>query len=247
MSRNALSAKGGSAWRWRLSPGGVLREILARRGTVEAPLYGEAASDLALIRDTRCRVPLLLGDMASLQILLCARAAARLDGAMAEAGVLMGGSARLICEAKGRADLHLFDVFDRPLEDPPDAMEGRAAELRDHFGNVAGQLDVVRSLIAPYRGVHVHPGIFPATTAGLEDERYAFVHLDLDLAASTQAALDYFHPRLLAGGILVGDDYEDPGIRGVFTDFFAGGPDTVIELPWGQVVVVRVPGSRNPS
>ena len=244
MSRSALSAKGGSPWRWRLSPGGVLREILARRGTVEAPLYGEAASDLALIRDTRCRVPLLLGDMAALQILLCARAAARLGGAMAEAGVLMGGSARLICEAKGQAELHLFDVFDEPLEDPPDGVEGRAAELRAHFGDVAGQLGVVRSLLAPYRGVHLHPGIFPATAAGLADERYGFVHLDLDLAPSTQAALEYFHPRLLAGGILIGDDYQDSGIRGVFEDFFAGRTDTVIELPWGQVLVVRVPDRR---
>ena len=244
MSRNRLASTGGSAWRWRLSPGGILRELLARRGTIEAPLYGASASDLALIRDTRCRVPLLLSDIGALQVLLCARAAARLGGAMAEAGVLMGGSARLICEVKGTAALHLFDTFDDPLEEVPGTMRGQAAELRDHFGEISGQLSVVRRLLAPYNGVSIHPGIFPATARGLESERYSFVHLDMDLASSTQAALDYFHPRLMPGGILVGDDYEDPVVSGVFRAFFAGRRDTVIELPWGQVIVVRtVPGS----
>jgi hypothetical protein len=239
MSRAALAAKGGSAWRWRLSPGGLLRELLARRGTIEAPLYGEAAGDLALIRETRCRVPLLLSDMAALQILLCARAAARLGGAMAEAGVLMGGSARLICEAKGTAELHLFDTFDGPLDGGPGALPGQAAEHRRHFGEVAGQIGVVRELLAPYAGVHLHPGLFPATAAGLHEREFAFVHLDLDLASGTRAALELFHPRLKTGGILVGDDYHDPQLRAVYEQFFARHADTVIELPWGQVVVVR--------
>lgn len=239
MSRRTLTDKGGSAWRWRLSPGGLLRELLARRRTIEAPLYGPWASDLALIRDTRCRVPLLLGDMAALQLLVCARAATRLGGAMAEAGVLMGGSARLICEAKGHATLHLFDTFDGPLEDREAAPPVRAAELRRHFGAIAGQAGVVRQLLAPYPGHRLHPGIFPATAAGLEDERFSFVHLDMDLASSTRAALEFFHPRLVPGGILLGDDYEDPGVRGVFEQFFAGRTDTVIELPWGQVMIVR--------
>lgn len=239
MSHRALASKGGSAWRWRLSPGGILRELLALRGTLEAPLYAEHAADLALIRETRRRVPLLLGDMAALQILVCARAAAKLGGAMAEAGVLMGGSARLICEAKGPADLHLFDTFDQPLGAGTDAAPEGAAELRDYFGDISGQLDTVRELLEPYPGVRLHPGIFPATTAGLDDERFCFVHLDLDLATSTRHGLEHFHPRLVPGGILIGDDYQDNAVRAVFREFLADRCDTVIELPWGQVMLVR--------
>lgn len=240
MSRKALVSKGGSAWRWRLSPGGVLREVLARRGTIEAPLYGECPADLALIRETRCRVPLLVSDIAALQILVCARAAARLDGSMAEAGVLMGGSARLICQAKGLVQIHLFDTFDEPIADLPNVPAGGAVELREHFGDISGKLETVRDLLAPYPGVRIHPGIFPATTHGLEDERFSFVHLDLDLAPGTRSALEYFHPRMVKGGILIGDDYQDADLRAVFTDFFADRADTVIELPWGQVMIVRL-------
>lgn len=239
MRRKALVSKGGSAWRWRLSPGGIVREVLARRGTIEAPLYGACAADLARIRETRSRVPMLVSDMAALQILVCARAAARLDGSMAEAGVLMGASARLICEANGGADLHLFDTFDGPIETLPGASAGRVAELRDHFGDISGPLDGVRDLLAPYPGVRFHPGLFPATTSGLEDECFSFVHLDLDLASGTRSALEYFHPRMVQGGILIGDDYQDAELRAVFDSFFADCADTVIELPWGQVIIVR--------
>jgi hypothetical protein len=37
---------------------------------------------------------------------------AHLKGALAEVGVYQGGSAKVICEAKGDAALHLFDTFE---------------------------------------------------------------------------------------------------------------------------------------
>jgi hypothetical protein len=41
------------------------------------------------------------------------------------------------------------------------------------------------------------------------------------------------------GGILIGDDYQDALVRREFDGFFAGRPDTVVGLPWGQVMVVK--------
>lgn len=239
MTASAISRHGGSSWRWRLSPGGVLREFLARRRAIETPLFGEGSHDLELIRATRRLVPLLVNDASALQILLCVRAIRHREGAMAEAGVLMGGTARLICEAKLDAKLHLFDVFEGfqlPQNRQPAKLE---TEVRTHFGGVCGNRASVERLLSPYRGVQFHQGLFPDTTAGLERERFSFVHLDMDLAASTFAALDFFHPRLVAGGILIGDDYHDGALRDVFDRFFAGRPDTVIALPWGQVMVVK--------
>lgn len=238
MSGGDVPPRGRAKWRWP-TPGRIIREILAHRGTIETPLYGADTENLAIIRETRRRVPLLLNDAAALQIILCARAAARTGAAMAEAGVLMGGSARLICEAKGPLALHLFDVFE--TLQPGQGDTASAIELRQHFKTTHGQLGSVQQLLAGYSAVQFHPGVFPATTAGLEDKRFGFVHLDLDLESSTSAGLDYFHPRLVPGGILIGDDYDDPAIRALFARFFADRPDTLIELPWGQVMVVRVP------
>lgn len=225
-----------STWRTRLGPGALVRGLLARRGSIEAPLGRAWQGDLAAIRAVRRQVPLLMCDAAALQIMLCVRAAARLGGAMAEAGVMMGGSARLICEAKGAAQLHLFDAFETQQSGEADPA---GTEVRDHFGTTHGVRANVERLLQGYPGVVLHPGIFPKTADAVDRERFSFVHLDMDLVSSTDAALAFFHPRLVPGGILIGDDYEDFGVRGCFERYLGGRRDTMLELPWGQVMIVR--------
>lgn len=199
-----------------------------------ARLPAQARDDLTLVHETRDRTALLMTDAAALHLVACARAASRLDGTMAEAGVLMGGSARLIATVKGAAPLHLFDVFE--------TLQGSdvsGTALGAHFGAVHGTLAAVESLLSPFADIAFHPGIFPHSAVGLEDLRFSFVHLDLDLPEGTRAALEFFHPRLVPGGILLGDDYADPGVRETFEDFFAARPETLIALPWSQGMVVK--------
>lgn len=217
--------------------GRLMRDLVRRRGSIVAPLSREWQRELQLIVDTRKKTELLLTDPAAVHLLACARAASFLPGAFAEAGVFKGGSARLICEEKGNAPLHLFDVFEGlQTGDLPGA-----DEVRDHFGSVHGNLSDVRALLAPYRDVHFHPGLFPDSATGLGDLRFSFVHLDLDLVAPTRAALEYFHPRMLPGGIMIADDYGDPALRDCFGSWFASRPDTLIEMPWSQLTVVAQP------
>lgn len=199
-----------------------------------ARLPVQARGDLALVHETRRRTALLMTDAAALHLVACVRAASGLDGAMAEAGVLMGGSARLIAATKSAATLHLFDVFETlQADDAPHTAVGA------HFGGVHGILAAVEELLAPFADVRFHPGIFPHSAAGLGDMRFAFVHLDLDLPEGTRDALEFFYPRLLPGGILLGDDYADPGVRETFESFFAGKPETLIALPWSQGMIVK--------
>jgi O-methyltransferase len=181
-----------------------------------------------------------------LQILACARACSGLGGAMAEAGVYAGGSARLICEVKGDRPLHLFDVFETlqsPSEAPPPAATGH--DIREHFGSVYAARASVEAVLAGYPNVHIHPGVVPDSAIDVvARDRFSFVHLDLDLAQGTRAALELFHPRMLPGGIILGDDHHTPPVREAFADYFRGRPDTVIGLPWSQVIVVVADRSR---
>ena len=216
--------------------GRLLRAVMARRGTALLGLDPDGRRDLALVRETRRLAPLLMQDLPAMQILAAVRSVRPLGGALAEAGVFMGGSARLICAAKGAAPLHLFDAF----ETLQGGGLGQAEQtVRDHFGQVYSTLDRVSELLAGYEGVQFHPGWFPASAAAVRDERFCFVHLDLDLAPGTRDALAFFHPRLLPGGILIGDDYNLAEVRGTFEAFFAGTGETLIRLPWNQVLVVR--------
>lgn len=225
--------------RYHSAAGRFLRTLLARRGSTLVNLDAAGRLDLHTLRETRELVPLLMQDVSALHIQCCVRAARRLDGAMAEAGVFMGGSARLICEAKGGVPLHLFDIFEGLQDDTGASLDAAGAEIRSHFGKVHGRLSQVERLLARYDDVHLHPGIFPGSAGAVRDARFSFVHLDMDLARSTCDALEFFHPRLVPGGILIGDDYGDPGVRDAFAIFFSRSHDTIIELPWAQVMVVK--------
>jgi O-methyltransferase len=198
-----------------------------------------ARIDLELIARTRRAVPLLVQDAAALEILEHVRAARRLGHAMAEAGVFAGGTARLICEAKGESPLHLFDVFDALRGADASTATGVAAEVEQVFGGIhPARAEVERALVG-YPGVHIHAGVFPDSTKGLEELRFSFGHLDFDFEVSTRDALDFFYPRLCRGGMIVGDDYNLRGVRHAFEDFFSARPDPLIALPWGQAIAVR--------
>jgi O-methyltransferase len=162
-----------------------------------------------------------------------AHAQSNLDCAMAEVGVFQGSSARIICEAKREQPLHLFDTFSGLPQ--PGARDRRLLKR----GQYSSSLTAVTRLLSGYSGVHLHPGEFPASAIGLEDLRFGFVHLDVDLYASTLASLNFFYPRMVPGGVILTHDYSTlPGVAQAFTDFLAAKPSTMIELPTTQAMIV---------
>jgi O-methyltransferase len=222
--------------------GRLLRRILEPRGATVLQMMGpQARQDLSLIADTARLATPLVQDAAMLTLLACVREAARLEGSMAEAGVFEGATARLICSAKGDRPLHLFDVFET-LQGAAPSEDVSTESVRAHFGRTHGRQEAVERLLSQYPKVIFHPGLFPRTASGLEDERFTFVHLDLDLPEGIREGLDFFYPRMVAGGILIGDDYHAPAVRAEFDRYFAGRRQPVIELPWGQALVVVISG-----
>jgi O-methyltransferase len=75
----------------------------------------------------------------------------------------------------------------------------------------------------------------------MKDVRFSFVHLDVDLYKSTYEALDFFYPRMTAGGILISHDYvSSQGVTQSFADFFKDKPETPIELIGYQAMFVKL-------
>jgi O-methyltransferase len=164
-----------------------------------------------------------------------ARAQRRRPGAMAEVGVYTGASAKLICEAKGDKALHLFDTFTGLPESTP---EDRAVHRP---GQYESSLESVQRYLAGYENVHIHPGLFPASTAAMPEDSYCFVHFDVDLYASTLACLQYFYPRMIPGGIILSHDYGLlAGVQQAFDEFFSDKPEGIIEQPTTQCMVVKL-------
>jgi hypothetical protein len=113
----------------------------------------------------------------------------------------------------------------------------------------AESVQAVEELLSDFRRmIDIRCGWIPETFSGLEDNRYAFAHLDVDLYQSTLDCCKYFYSRLVPGGILLFDEYAFAPSRGekdAVDEFFADKPESPITLPTGQAMVLKVPSSCN--
>ncbi len=177
------------------------------------------------------------------------RQCALLDGDMAECGVYKGGGALVMAQAiaaartaAGRAapTLFLFDTF----EGMPDTA-GADAEVHSagDFGDTS--LAAVTKVVAPFPFATLRQGLIPATLAGLEERRFSFVHIDVDLYRSTLDCLDFFYARLVPGGVLLFDDYGvtiyEHAEKKAVDEFFESKPEKPISLTNGQTFVIKAP------
>jgi hypothetical protein len=159
-------------------------------------------------------------------------------GEMAEVGVYRGGTAKLICEAKGDGALHLFDTF-AGLPSPDLEDEGFFTE-----GWYAGRLERVEAYLAAYENVHFYAGEFSETAMEVDGTRFSFVHLDVDLYRSMKEALAFFYPRLARGGVILGHDYQLPGVRSAVEETFDAMEGRVVELANSQFLVWACDGDQ---
>ena len=189
---------------------------------------------VALLREILREKRSLLSAWEQYTIYSIARAQSKRPGAIAEVGVFRGGSAKLICEAKGDQRLLLFDTF----EGLP---KGHEADRGIHRRNqYACGLEDVQQYLAAYENVSFHKGIFPDSTTDVLEQKYSFVHFDVDLYEGTKACLEYFYPRMISGGIMVSHDYGLlAGVEKAFDEFFADKPEEIIEQPTTQCLVVK--------
>jgi len=161
------------------------------------------------------------------------------EGEFAEVGVYRGTTSRFLLRCAPERTLHLFDTFQGFA--PHDREPGNAADSR--FQDTSAE--TVRRALGNSANVAIHAGYFPDTTAGLEDRRFAFVLLDLDVYAPTLAGLAFFYPRLARGGYCFVHDYNSPesnwACRRALTEFLSGKPEHLVELPdaWGSAVFRR--------
>jgi O-methyltransferase len=164
------------------------------------------------------------------------RRASNLPGDFAELGVYKGGTARLIARNKGSKELDLFDSFE--------GMADTSQYDIHHKGDFHDtSLEDVQRYLNGFERVSFHRGWFPETGKGLEGRSYAFVHLDVDLYQSTLDGLQWFHPRLVTGGMMLSHDYNAlscPGVAKAYEEFFSDKQELIIELAGtSQCVVVK--------
>ena len=176
---------------------------------------------------------MLLSNAEAMQIFMAVSATREVPGDIAEVGVYKGGSARIICEAKEGRTLHLFDTF----EGLPEVDK---SELIFKKGLYQSSFEEVKEYLAPYPDVHFYKGIFPETGGDVEDKKFSFVNLDVDIYKSTLDSLKFFYPRLSPGGILISHDYSTmAGVKRAFKEYFADTQVKIKKCPGSQCLVMK--------
>jgi hypothetical protein len=168
------------------------------------------------------------------QIISSVRNTAKLGGAIAEVGTFQGASAKLIAETDSTRLIHLFDTFQGlplPGHQDPSFTEGQ----------FACSLEQVKASLSQYQNLRFYKGLFPDSAGPVENTRFSFVHLDVDLYQSMSDSLRFFYSRMVPGGVILCHDFSSiDAITFAVEEFFSDKPEPVIELSGNQCLIVRL-------
>ena len=173
------------------------------------------------------------------------RQALSVGGDFLEAGVYRGGTAfllrRVLDGMPGPRHLHLFDTFAGMPQTDPSRDRHHQEDFRDT------SVEAVSGFVGREDKILYHKGLIPATFSGLENTRFAFSHIDVDIYRSVRDCCLFVYPRTVPGGIMLFDDYglpSCPGARQAVDEFFADKADFPLVLRTGQAVVFCTGASR---
>jgi hypothetical protein len=168
------------------------------------------------------------------QIISSVRNTAKLGGAIAEVGTFQGASAKLIAETDSTRPIHLFDTFQGlPLPGQQDPSFTA--------GQFACSLEQVKESLSQYQNLRLYKGLFPDSAGPVENTRFSFVHLDVDLYQSMADSLQFFYSRMIPGGVILCHDFSSiDAITFAVEEFFSDKPEPVIELSGNQCLIVRL-------
>lgn len=183
------------------------------------PLLGfyKDAETVRLIRSIYAETKCLVQPFEAHLIYSLARMQAGLQGSMAEVGTYEGATAKLICTAKQNRRFFGFDTFEGlPETQAHDTSHGQTFFRKNKY--TAGY-EHVQAYLSGFTGVQLVKGLFPASGKCVENERFSFVHLDMDLYQGTKDALEFFWPRLVEHGLVVIHDSHTGGVSQAIREF----------------------------
>lgn len=173
-----------------------------------------------------------------------------LDGDFLECGVFKGFSSlflRLFEESLNNYKSHnyfLVDSFEGLSEILNEDIPIHQNAIHNKRGSLKSDFNEVDALFKKYHNINVVKGWIPEVFDKLdENNKYKFVHLDVDLYKPTLDSLNYVYDRVIKGGIIITDDFQTihfPGNQKAWIEFFNKRKiNSWVSLPSGQAVLVK--------
>ncbi|MCX5829581.1 MAG: class I SAM-dependent methyltransferase [Deltaproteobacteria bacterium] len=130
-------------------------------------------------------------------------------GSILEIGAWRGGTGALIAKRAKECGIaervYLCDTFTGVVKAGPEDSRYKGGEHHDTSKQIVEELVFNRLNLD---NVSILEGIFPDQTAKeIEDLKFRFCHIDVDVYQSAKDSVDWIWPRLVSGGIIVYDDY----------------------------------------
>lgn len=99
------------------------------------------------------------------------------------------------------------------------------------FGETSKETVLAKVNRFQLRNIELIPGYFSQTLCTFAAPKgFCFVHLDVDLYDSYRECLDFFYPRMVPGGIILLDEYNDPpwsSCNKAVDEFLTGKPEVL--------------------
>ncbi len=173
-------------------------------------------------------------------------------GRKAECGVFLGFSALLTNQiAKMRnkewtgENYHLIDSYEG-LSEPElkDSISVRDQNPMASYGagHFAIPLTTVQNNLSSFPKLRFQKGWIPDIFSSLPEDKWSYVHIDVDLYNPTLKSLEYFFPRMAEGGVIINDDYASPLFPGggiAWEEFFNKVKKPYAVLDSGQAIFIN--------
>ncbi len=163
---------------------------------------------------------------------------------VAEVGTFKGGSAKFIAEALRRSGrrnrFYVCDTFDGHAA--VDLEVDGKHRVNRQFSTTS--VEKVSRYLRSFKNIRIIAGDIMVTAAQIPaDERFALVHVDVDVYPPTRFCLEFFAARLVRSGVMVMDDYGSLrclGVHKAVEEFVAANAGfRRFHLLTGQAILIR--------
>ena len=121
-------------------------------------------------------------------------------------------------------------------------MEGRQINSGKIEEDYCNDLKKLKKHFSEFNNINFVQGLVPDCLHGLEIEKIAFLHIDLNSAKAETEGLKILWDRLIKGGILLLDDYGFPNRKdqhSAMNTFALRHSVEIFQMPTGQGLVIK--------
>lgn len=115
-------------------------------------------------------------------------------------------------------------------------------EFKTYDGKYENTYEYVVDRFKEYPHVIIIKGAVPRSLTPVPIKKVAYLAIDMNCAPPEKAALEFFWPKMVPGGIIVLDDYGNPGFEELKTahdEFAKKVGATILSLPTGQGIIIK--------